>query len=147
MTLMQLAEEVRALRTAGETIEVLRRHFADHAICLDVGHPMSVLYGIDAIHADCIRRREMQVTYRCTSRGPWVHGDRFVIELTTEIASLPDLERRTVRETAIYTVRDDRIVQLQCFSVETVHAADAEPAPTVAVASRLNPAQNQTAAA
>ena len=49
------------------------------------------------------------------TRGPWVNGDQFVTENTYDITFKPTSKRNTMNETAVYTVRDGKIVHEAFF--------------------------------
>lgn len=56
--------------------------------------------------------------HSASAEGPWPHGDRFIVRFKYDVTSKAGPmagQRMTLDETALYTVKDDKIIQEEFF--------------------------------
>jgi ketosteroid isomerase-like protein len=49
--------------------------------------------------------------------GPWPHGDRFIVRFSYDVTNKPSGKRFQMDETALFTVKDGKIVREEFFYV------------------------------
>jgi hypothetical protein len=116
MTLEHIAADLIALRISGQTVEAIERYFADDVVCLDVSDPMTVTRTKSEAIAEWRRWRAAHDVHGCAARGPWLNGNRVVFELMHDVSCVTTRARWTEHETAICTMHDGLVRQIQCFT-------------------------------
>jgi len=71
--------------------------------------------GIEAVIAKSKWVAENNTIHSGTAEGPWPNGDRFIVRFTYEVTFKPTNERRKLDETALFTVKNGKIVREEFF--------------------------------
>ena len=121
MTLKEIAEKLVAHCRAGTEAEGLDNLYADHAVSIEAavmpgtdGRETSGLDGIRAKHAWWDAATEV---HEFSAEGPFLHGDdRFAVIFEADFTMLEPGQRMQMREVAIYSVEDGKIVREQFYN-------------------------------
>ena len=74
--------------------------------------------GIDAVRGKAEWWEKNHEVHKCDVEGPWPHGDRFIarfkLDVTPKTGPMSG-KRFTMDETALYTVKGDKVVQEEFF--------------------------------
>ncbi len=115
MDTKEIASELVALCNAGRNSDALDRLYASDVVSMEANEPMRETRGIDGVRAKTAWWVDNHDMHSGVARGPWVNGDQFVVEFTYDITFKPTGKRSTMNETAVYTVRDGKIVHEAFF--------------------------------
>jgi ketosteroid isomerase-like protein len=116
MNTAEVATTLVRLCNAGQNMTALEQLYDADIVSLEVNEPMKETHGIEGVKGKGQWWFENHDIHSRETRGPWVNGDTFVVEHTYDITFKPTGMRSTMNETAVYTVRDGKIVREQFFS-------------------------------
>ncbi|MDX2088666.1 MAG: nuclear transport factor 2 family protein [Kofleriaceae bacterium] len=71
--------------------------------------------GIDAVREKSRWWIEHHTVHSEKAEGPFPHGDRFAVKFTFDVTDKDSNQRMTIEETALYTVKNDKIVREEFF--------------------------------
>lgn len=111
----EIAKEFTRLCAEGKDREAAERFWADDVVSLEaMPGEMSNLKGKEAIFAKHQWWEENAETHGATVEGPYVNGDQFAVSFTMDV-TMKGQERSTMKEVALYTVKDGKIVEERFF--------------------------------
>jgi ketosteroid isomerase-like protein len=55
--------------------------------------------------------------HSASCEGPWPHGDRFIVRFSYDVTNKPSGKRFQMDETALFTVKDGKVVREEFFYV------------------------------
>ena len=116
MDTKEVASELVALCNAGRNADAVERLYAHDIVSIETNEPMKETRGIDGVRGKNQWWVENHEVHSGVTRGPWVNGDQFITENTYDITFKPNGKRSTMNETAVYTVRDGKIVHEAFFN-------------------------------
>lgn len=100
-----------AFCNAGENAKALDTLYHNDIYSVEVSDPMREIRGIDGVRGKAKWWFDNHDVHSGVTRGPWINGDTFVVEHTYDITFKPTGVRHIMNETAIYKVRDGKIVE------------------------------------
>jgi ketosteroid isomerase-like protein len=115
MTTAEVARGFAALLREHRDGEAQQRFWSDDVVSREAGPgPMAELRGKAAVLTKHDWWNENFEVHGGAVEGPWVHGDQFALVYEPD-ATQKGGARATMREVALYTVRDGRIVEERFF--------------------------------
>ena len=115
MTTARIAAALISLRLAGRTADAIQQYYAPDVVCLDVSTPTTAVYGKAVALLEHERWSALREIHEIASVGPWLTGERVVVQLIFGVTRRDTLLRVMERETIIYRVRDGFVHQVQFF--------------------------------
>lgn len=115
MTIHQIANDFVALCEAGQFAESGEKYWADDVVSIEPMGDQPQSRGIDAARAKGVWWYENHDVHSVAVEGPYVNGDQFIVRFTMDVTFKGDGQRRTMDETALYTVRGGKIAEERFF--------------------------------
>ena len=120
MTTLEIGNKLVELCKQGKNQEVMEALYAPDIIAIEAaampGLPAEDR-GRDAVLAKSKSWADSNVVHAATCEGPYPNGDRFIVRFTYDVTHKPSNTRRKLDETALYTVKDGKIVREEFFYV------------------------------
>lgn len=114
-TTADVARSFTALMREGDDAGAQARFWSDDLVSREATDgPMATLRGRAAVLGKHAWWAENFEVHGGSVEGPWVHGDQFAVRFTLD-ATQKGGARSQMREIALYTVRDGRIVEERFF--------------------------------
>jgi ketosteroid isomerase-like protein len=119
MTLVEIANELVAGCREGRERENLKRLYAEDAVSVEAGAPPGMDRTTTGV-AGILGKHEWWdsafIVHSASAEGPFPHGDdRFAVIFEIDTESRADGTRNSMREVAVYHVRDGKIVREEFF--------------------------------
>jgi ketosteroid isomerase-like protein len=73
--------------------------------------------GREAVLAKSKWWADNHTVHSATCEGPWPHGDRFIVRFSYDVTNKPSGKRFNMDETALFVVKDGKIVREEFFYV------------------------------
>ena len=117
----EIGQKLVELCRAGKNLEAVTALYAPNVVSIET-HSMpnmpARMEGIDAIRGKNQWWLDNHEVHGCEVRGPWPHGDRFIVTMKMDVTSKigPSAgQRMQFEEAALYTVKDGKIAQEEFF--------------------------------
>jgi ketosteroid isomerase-like protein len=118
-TTAAIANELVTLCREGRNMEAIEKFYAPNIVSVESGGPPGVqrdMSGLDAIKGKNAWWYENNEVHSAEANGPFVSdGNRFAVEYIYDTTFKPTGNRAVMREMALYTVEDGRIVHEHFF--------------------------------
>ncbi len=119
MTIEHLARDFANLLLSGNQVEAARKYWSNDIVRIEparwpAGQPRQVT-GYAAAHARLLEWIAVSDAGELAIDGPFVTGDVFALFLDMEISVPATGKREPFSEIAIFTVRDDKIIEERYF--------------------------------
>ncbi|MBI1370916.1 MAG: nuclear transport factor 2 family protein [Planctomycetes bacterium] len=108
------------LCAAGKHREAMEELYADNIVSVEAcaGPDMPAeTRGKDGVRGKHDWWESNTITHGGTAKGPFVHGDRFMVLFGMDVTMKPTGQRMQAEEIGLYTVQDDKIVREEFFYV------------------------------
>jgi ketosteroid isomerase-like protein len=118
MTTAEIANKLVALCREGKNMEALNTLYAADAVSVEaVAMPgmQQEAKGLDAIKGKGEWWVANHEVHSAAATGPWPHGDRFIVGFQYDVTNKPSGQRIQMDETALYTVKNGKIVREEFF--------------------------------
>lgn len=116
MTAREVAAEFTRLCKAGAFEEAGQRFWSEDVVSLEaMGGDMAVARGRAAVEAKSAWWYENHEVHGVEVEGPFVNGNAFILRFAMSFTPKATGERTTMTENALYTVRDDKVVEERFF--------------------------------
>ena len=116
MTSKEVAETFTALLKAGHHEEAATQFNADPIISYEAMEgPMAMCSGRDAVKAKSDWWYANHDVHSVTTEGPFMNGNQFALRFDMDITTKETGQRMQMAEIALYTVKDDKIVEERFF--------------------------------
>ena len=116
MTANEVAAEFTRLCKAGAFEEAGRRFWAEDVVSLEaMGGDMAVARGRAAVEAKSAWWYANHDVHGVEVEGPYVNGDAFILRFAMSFTPKATGERMAMTETALYAVRDGKVVEERFF--------------------------------
>jgi hypothetical protein len=119
MTTLEIGKQLVELCKQHKNHEAMEKLYAPDIVSVEAAAPPSggsaEVRGIEAVIAKSKWWAENNTIHSGTAEGPWPHGDRFIVRFTYEVTFKPTNERRKLDETALFTVKNGKIVREEFF--------------------------------
>ena len=103
---------------AGKNQEAMKSLYADDIVSMEAGAPPGQSPETRGLAACLAKSAQWAETTDVHSRkvdGPFPHGDRFAVIFEMDITRRPENRRFTMKEIAVYTVKNDKITREEFF--------------------------------
>lgn len=114
-----VANELVSLCREGRNMDAIEKFYSPNIVSVESGSAPDMpaeMRGIDAIKGKNQWWYENNEVHSAMVNGPFVHaGNQFAVEYTFETTFKPTNTRSTMREMALYTVEDGKIVHEHFF--------------------------------
>jgi SnoaL-like domain len=118
MTPQEIGQKLVELCKAGKNTEAMEALYAKDIVSVEAGAPPGKSPRTDGVAA-CLEKskqfRAMHEIHGATIDGPFPHGDRFAVIFDYDLTRRPDNQRIHMKEVALYTVANDKIVREEFF--------------------------------
>jgi ketosteroid isomerase-like protein len=117
MNTLEIATAFTALLKEGKHAEAAAQFNAPDIVSIeadDEGAPIR-FEGAEAVAAKAKEWMEKNDVHSVEVEGPFVNGDKFMVEFDMDVTDKESGERMEMEEIALYTVRDGKIVEEQFF--------------------------------
>lgn len=118
MNTLEIGRKLVELCRAGRNAEVLETLSSPDIVSVEAGAPPGgerTSNGRAAVHAKQEWWRANHEVHAASANGPWPHDDRFIVHFNYDVTFKPSGQRMQLDETALYTVRDGKIVREEFF--------------------------------
>lgn len=115
---MEIGKQLVELCKAGKNHECMQKLYAQDIVSVEAGAPPGQSpesKGLDAVLAKSKWWADNHEIHSATVDGPFPHGDRFAVLFDYDITRKPDQKRIRMREVAVFTVANDKIVREEFF--------------------------------
>ena len=117
MNTTEIADKVVELCRQGKNDEALAMYASD-AVSVEAMAPPGgdrESKGLDAIKAKGEWWVDNHEVHSMSVTGPWPHDDRFIVGFQFDVTVKPTGQRMKMDETALYTIKDGKIVREEFF--------------------------------
>lgn len=118
MTTKDIGQKLVDLCKAGKNHEAMKSLYAENIVSVEAGAPPCRSAEVTGLAA-CLAKSEQWVAttevHGNKVDGPFPLGDRFAVIFEMDITRRPENRRFVMKEIAIYTVKNDKIVREEFF--------------------------------
>ena len=118
MSTQDIANDLVALCKAGKFDESGEKYWADDVVSIEAGGPPGmdpVSRGKEAVRAKGEWWAGAHEIHGMETEGPYVNGDQFIVRFKLDTTFKETGQRSQMDETALYTVKDGKIVEERFF--------------------------------
>lgn len=118
MTTKDIGQKLVDLCKAGKNADAMQTLYAKDIVSVEAGAPpgqSAETKGLDACLAKGKTWREQHEIHGAKADGPFPNGNRFAVVFDYDLTRKPDNQRFQMREIALYTVENDKIVREEFF--------------------------------
>ena len=118
MSTADVANGLVALCREGKFAESGEKYWAQDVVSIEAGGPPGmdpVSRGIDAARGKGEWWANSHETHGVVVEGPYVNGDQFTVRFKMDVTVKDSGQRMTMDEHALYTVKDDKVVEERFF--------------------------------
>jgi ketosteroid isomerase-like protein len=120
MTNVEIGKKLVELCQQGKPQEAADTLYAKDIVSVEAasgpGFPQEVR-GLDAVSAKGKQWADAHIVHEAIVEGPYPNGDRFIVRFVYDVTNKPANKRSKMDETALYTVKDGKIVREEFFYV------------------------------
>jgi ketosteroid isomerase-like protein len=120
MTTLEIGKQLVELCKQGKNDEVKDKLYDKDIVSVEAAAPPGSspeTRGIEAIKAKGKWWADNHIVHSAVCDGPFPNGDRFIVRFTYDITNKPSNRRLQMDETALFTVKDGKIVREEFFYV------------------------------
>ena len=115
MTTQEIAGDLVALCKQGKFEEAGEKYWADDVLSVEFGGDNPEARGKTAVKAKGEGFMNSHEIHGVEVEGPYVNGDQFVVGFKMDMTAKETGQRHAMAETALYTVKDGKIVEERFF--------------------------------
>lgn len=118
MTTTEIGSALVDLCRQGKNHEAMETLYADDIVSLEAAAPPGMSPEVSGKHAVIAKGQwwaDNHEVHEAVILGPWANGDEFAVYLKYDVTFKPTGKRFPMEETAVYTVRDGKIVHEKFF--------------------------------
>jgi hypothetical protein len=119
---MEVGKKLVEHCSKGEFMKAIEALYSPHIVSIEPHGGPSMparMEGIKAIIGKTEWWEKNHEVHSCKVEGPWPHGDRFIVRFILDVTPRGNLpmagKRMTLDETALYTVKDGKVVHEEFF--------------------------------
>jgi ketosteroid isomerase-like protein len=120
MTTLEIGKQLVELCKQGKNHEAKEKLYAKDVVSVEAVAPpgsSAEVRGLEAVEAKGKWWVDNHVVHDAVVEGPFPHGDRFIVRFKYDITNKPTNKRLQMDETALFTVKDGKIVREEFFYV------------------------------
>jgi ketosteroid isomerase-like protein len=120
MTTLETAKTLVELCKQGKNHAAMETLYAPDIVSIEAAampNAPAETRGLEGVLAKSKWWADNHVVHAATCEGPWPHGDRFIVRFSYDITHKPSNSRRQLDETALFTVKNGKIVREEFFYV------------------------------
>lgn len=123
MTTLEVGKKLVELCNHGQNAQAIQTLYDNDIVSVEAsgeatgqepGTPQEVR-GLDAVREKNKWWGEHHTVHSERAEGPYPHGDRFAVRFTFDVTDNDSNQRQTLEETAVYTVKNDKIIREEFF--------------------------------
>ena len=118
MTTLEIGKQLVELCNAGKGDEAIEKLYSPDIVSVEAGAPPGQSpekVGIEAIRGKAQWWRNAHDIHSSSAVGPYPNGDRFAVVFEFDVTFKERNQRFTMKEVALYTVKNDKIVREEFF--------------------------------
>ena len=118
MTTKEIGQKLVDLCKAGKNHEAMQELYAGDIVSVEAGAPpggQRESNGLPAVMAKGKQWSELHEIHSAKIDGPFPHDDRFTVMFDYDVTRRPDKQRFQMKEVALYTVANGKIVREEFF--------------------------------
>jgi hypothetical protein len=118
MTTQEVATKLFELCSRGEFMKAVDTLYSKDILSVE---PMAMhgmpteMRGLDAVRGKSVWWMENHEVHSCKVAGPFVAGDRFIVEFDIDVTNKPSKKRMQMKEAALYVVANGKVVREDFF--------------------------------
>ncbi len=120
MKTLEIGKQLVELCKQGKNHEAMETLYARDIVAVEAAAPpgkSAEARGLDAVLAKSKWWTDNHTVHSASVDGPWPNGDRFIVRFSYDVTFKPDQRRFQMDETALFTVKDGKIVREEFFYV------------------------------
>lgn len=118
MKTMDVAQKLVELCKQGKNLDAINSLYAEDVVSVEAaamgGQPRE-LRGLATVRKKSEDWRAMNEVHAASVEGPWPHDDKFIVRFSYDITNKHMNQRMKMDETALYWVKDGKIVREEFF--------------------------------
>jgi ketosteroid isomerase-like protein len=120
MTTLEVGNKLVELCKQGKNAEVMDTLYAPDIVSVEAAAMKDFpaeTRGREGVLAKGKWWNDNHTVHSATCEGPWPNGDRFIVRFSYDVTNKPSSKRFRMDETALYTVKNGKIVREEFFYV------------------------------
>jgi ketosteroid isomerase-like protein len=120
MTTMEVGKKLVELCKQGKNHEAMETLYAPDIVSVEAAAMQNFpaeARGLEAVADKGKWWSENHTVHAATCEGPWPHGDRFIVRFSYDVTNKPSGKRFNMDETALFSVKNGKIVREEFFYV------------------------------
>src|SRR5262245_63014954 len=120
MTTLEVGNKLVELCKQGKNHEAMEALYAPDIVSVEAAATKDFpaeARGREAVYAKSKWWSDNHTVHSATTEGPWPNGDRFVVRFSYDVTNKPSGQRFQMDETALFTVKNGKIVREEFFYV------------------------------
>ncbi len=118
MNTQQVAQKLVDLCSGGKFMEAIETLYAKHIVSVEpmAGHGMPAeMQGYEAVRGKSVWWQENHEVHSAKVTGPFVHGDRFIVEFEIDVTEKKTGKRMHLKEAGLYWAHDGKVTREEFF--------------------------------
>jgi ketosteroid isomerase-like protein len=120
MNTLEVGNKLVELCKQGKNHEAMETLYAKDIVSVEASAPPGTsaeVRGLDAVLGKSKWWADNHTVHSAACEGPYPNGDRFIVRFSYDITNKPANKRMKMDETALFTVKDGKIVREEFFYV------------------------------
>src|ERR1041385_2470164 len=120
MTTLEVGKKLVELCKQGKNHEAMETLYAPDIVSVEAASMANMSpesRGREAVFAKSKWWSDNHTVHSASGEGPLPHGDRFIVRFSYDVTNKPSSKRFNMDETALFTVKDGKIVREEFFYV------------------------------
>jgi ketosteroid isomerase-like protein len=120
MTTFEVGKKLVELCKQGKNDEAMKTLYAKDIVSVEAAAPpgqSTEARGLETVIARSAWWAENHEVHSALCEGPYPNGDRFIVRFNYDVTNKPSNKRIQMDETALFTVKDGKIVREEFFYV------------------------------
>jgi ketosteroid isomerase-like protein len=121
MSAKEVAQKLVDLCKKGEHLQAVQTLYSKDIVSVEpMAHPPmpAETNGLEAVQGKNKWWLDNHIIHSASTVGPYVHGDKFIVEFEMDVTFKPTGKRTQMRETGLYTVAGGKVAREEFFYLE-----------------------------